>query len=96
MHNSRPGALIIDCQSDDLERDAVFRGAAPGATEVEKMQRWTVMQAPGGNRFCIIGARRDGFDDDANRRDWKPEIILFFFAAAAAVHFDLVIDPFFL
>ena len=124
MHKSRLGALIIDCQSQDLERDAAFWSAALGgslsrrsadgryidvegdpadphiilqkvehpsrihidietddipaevrrlqalgASVIEKMQRWTVMQAPSGHRFCIIGARRDGFDDDANRWD---------------------------
>jgi hypothetical protein len=30
MHKSRLGALIIDCQSDDLFTPAKFRGAALG------------------------------------------------------------------
>jgi predicted enzyme related to lactoylglutathione lyase len=121
MHKSRLGTLIIDCETDDLQREARFWGAALGgevgsprpgeryidlqgdpsaphvilqrvehpsrihidietddieaevkrlqglgATVVEKMERWTVMQAPSGHRFCIIGARRDGFDEQAN------------------------------
>jgi predicted enzyme related to lactoylglutathione lyase len=124
MHKSRLGALIIDCQTDDLEREAEFWSAALGgeavssdaggryldirgdpadphvilqrvehpsrvhidietddieaevrrlealgAGVVEKMERWTVMQAPSGHRFCIIGPRRDGFEDEANTWD---------------------------
>jgi len=121
MHKSRLGALIIDCRTDDLEREAEFWSAALGATKVgsdvgdryielegdpaephvllqkvdhpsrvhidietddieaevrrlealgasvvEKLERWTVMEAPTGHRFCIIGPRRDGFESAAN------------------------------
>ncbi|MCP4764657.1 MAG: VOC family protein [Gammaproteobacteria bacterium] len=121
MHKSRLGTVIIDCQTDDLEREADFWGAALGgqvgagdaggryldisgdaaepqvilqkvehpswihidietddidaevrrleglgAIVVEKMERWTIMEAPSKHRFCIIGARRDGFDENAN------------------------------
>ena len=30
MHKSRLGNVIIDCEIDDLEREALFRGAALG------------------------------------------------------------------
>ncbi len=121
MHKSRLGTVIVDCQTDDLGREAEFWAAAlggrveqPDATQryidvrgdpadphiilqkvehpsrihidietdeivaevkrlealgasvVEIMERWTVMEAPSKHRFCIIGVRRDGFDDDAN------------------------------
>jgi predicted enzyme related to lactoylglutathione lyase len=121
MHKSRLGALIVDCHTDDLAREAEFWGAALGgkpgellpggryidvqgdpadphvilqrvdhpsrihidietddidaevrrleslgATVVEKMERWTVMEAPSKHRFCIIGVRRDGFEEHAN------------------------------
>ena len=119
MHKSRLGALIVDCRTDDLEREARFWAEALGgsigrrderyieilgdpaephvilqkvdhaswihidiesddigaevarlenlgAEVVEKMERWTVMQAPSGHRFCIIGARRDEFEQKAN------------------------------
>jgi predicted enzyme related to lactoylglutathione lyase len=121
MHKSRLGAVIIDCETDDLDREGQFWGAALGgevasphpggryldlqsdpadpgvilqrvehpsrihidietddieaevkrlqslgATVVEKMERWTVMEAPSKHRFCIINARRDGFDEQAN------------------------------
>jgi hypothetical protein len=123
MHKSRLGALIVDCQTDDLLREAKFWGAAIGGTPeaegaqrnpryvrleglasevpmllqavdhpsrvhldietddieaevkrlvtlgaevVERLERWTVMQAPSGHRFCVIGAARPGFDEQAN------------------------------
>ena len=121
MHKSRLGAVIVDCQSDDLEGEVEFWSAALGgspsrrsddgryieiegdhadphlilqkvehpsrihidietddiaaevqrlealgAIVVDKMERWTVMEAPSGHRFCVIGARRDGFDEKAN------------------------------
>ena len=121
MHKSRLGTVIIDCQTDDLGREATFWGAALGgktmrhddegryidvrgkpadphvilqsvehpsrihidietddieaevkrlqglgATVVETMERWTVMEAPSKHRFCIIGPRREGFDENAN------------------------------
>jgi predicted enzyme related to lactoylglutathione lyase len=121
MHKSRLGTLIIDCETDDLDREARFWSAALGgeavsprpggryidlrgdpaephvilqrvehpsrvhidietddidaeverlqrlgARVVEKMEHWTVMEAPSKHRFCVIGARRDGFDDKAN------------------------------
>ena len=124
MHRSRLGAIIIDCETDDLEREAAFWGAALGgrshspnpggryidvqgdpadagvilqrvdhpsrvhidietddieaeverlqalgATVVEKMERWTVMEAPSGHRFCVIGVRREGFEEAANAWD---------------------------
>jgi predicted enzyme related to lactoylglutathione lyase len=120
MHKSRLGALIVDCQTDDLAREADFWAAALGgkpgdlrpggryidvrgdaaephlilqrvdhpsrihldietddidaevrrlerlgATVVEKMERWTVMKAPSRHRFCIIGVRREGFEERA-------------------------------
>ena len=39
---------------------------ALGASVVERMERWTVMEAPSKHRFCIIGARREGFEEQAN------------------------------
>ena len=61
-----PSRVHIDIESDDIEAE-VRRLQALGASVVEKLERWTVMQAPSGHRFCIIGPRRDGFDEHANR-----------------------------
>ena len=60
-----PSWIHIDIETDDIEAE-VRRLEKLGATVVEKMERWTVMEAPSKHRFCIIGARRDGFDEQAN------------------------------
>ena len=126
MHKSRLGALIIDCQGDDLFTHAKFWGAALGsepeksgeqlnqkyirlnggqgevkvilqsvehpsrvhidietdnieaevnrlkglgAVVVDRLQKWVVMEAPSGHRFCIIGPVRNDFDENATHWD---------------------------
>ncbi len=123
MHKSRLGALVVDCQTEDLWQEAEFWSAALGArsedkagqvnekyirlkneegdtqvllqsvdhpsrvhldietddigaevnrliqlgaTVVDRLQKWVVMQAPSGHRFCVIGPVRAGFDEHAN------------------------------
>jgi predicted enzyme related to lactoylglutathione lyase len=60
-----PSWIHIDIETDDIEAE-VKRLEALGASVVERMERWTVMEAPSKHRFCIIGARREGFDEQAN------------------------------
>ena len=60
-----PSRIHIDIETDDIEAE-VKRLQELGATVVERMERWTVMEAPSKHRFCIIGVRREGFDDSAN------------------------------
>ena len=123
MHKSRLGALIIDCQTDDLSEGAEFWSAALGrvaeksgeqknpkyvrlegkpeevqvllqkvdhpsrvhidietdnidaeverlkalgAVVVDKLERWVVMEAPSGQRFCVINPVRAGFEENAS------------------------------
>lgn len=111
MHHSRLGGLIIDCQTDDLDREARFWSQALGyaispaddpgvaryvgletpsgepyielqrvehssrvhldiktddleaevrrlekfgATRVQRIDHWWVMEAPSGHRFCVV------------------------------------------
>jgi predicted enzyme related to lactoylglutathione lyase len=60
-----PSRIHIDIETDDIAAE-VKRLEALGATVVEIMERWTVMEAPSKHRFCVIGTRRDGFDEKAN------------------------------
>ena len=126
MHKSRLGALIIDCQTDDLSKGAGFWSAALGrvaeksgeqknpkyvrlegkpddvqvllqkvdhpsrvhidietdnidaeverlktlgAVVVDKLERWVVMEAPSGQRFCVINPVRAGFEENASAWD---------------------------
>ena len=64
-HASR---IHLDIETDDIEAEA-DRLEALGAKRVERFPRWWVMEAPTGHRFCIIGARRTGFEDEANSWD---------------------------
>ena len=38
-----------------------------GATVVSRLERWVVMQAPTGQRFCVVRVQRPGFPKNANR-----------------------------
>ena len=60
-----PSRVHIDIETDDIAAE-VGRLERLGARVIDRMPRWTVMEAPTGQRFCVIGARRDGFDAKAN------------------------------
>ena len=40
-----------------------------GAKVVDRLERWVVMQAPTGQRFCIVRVQRPGFPKNASRWD---------------------------
>jgi hypothetical protein len=39
------------------------------AKVVQELPRWVVMQAPSGQRFCVVRIQRPGFPKNANRWD---------------------------
>jgi len=53
-----PSRVHLDIESDDIEAEAA-RLVALGATEVARPHggRWIVLQAPTGQRFCVVRAR---------------------------------------
>ena len=53
-HDSR---IHLDIEGDDLEAEA-RRLEALGARRVAFIKRWIVMEAPTGQRFCIINPQR--------------------------------------
>ena len=63
-HESR---IHLDIETDDIPAE-VARLEKLGATIDVQKERWVVMRAPSGQRFCVVRAQRDGFSDDAN--DW--------------------------
>ena len=63
-HESR---VHIDIETDDIPAE-VARLEKLGATVDTHLERWVVMKAPSGQRFCIVRVQRDGFDENAN--DW--------------------------
>jgi predicted enzyme related to lactoylglutathione lyase len=55
-HESR---VHLDIESDDVEAE-VRRLEALGAKRIEAIKTWVVMEAPTGQRFCVIRPQRHG------------------------------------
>jgi hypothetical protein len=64
-HESR---VHLDIETDDIPAE-VARLENLGATVVSRLERWVVMQAPTGQRFCVVRVQRPGFPKNANRWD---------------------------
>jgi hypothetical protein len=62
-HASR---VHLDIETDDVEAE-VERLAALGAKRVTRTKRWWVMEAPTGQRFCVLPPQRPDFEARANR-----------------------------
>ena len=58
----------IDIETDSIERE-IERLERLGATVAARKEKWVVMQAPSGHRFCVGSPYRDGFDHRANEWD---------------------------
>lgn len=54
-HSSR---VHLDIESDDVEAE-VRRLEALGAKRVSQVETWWVLEAPTGQRFCVVQARGD-------------------------------------
>ena len=62
-HESR---AHLDIETDDIAAE-VARLEKLGATVAARLPRWVVMQAPTGQRFCVVRVQRPGFPKNANR-----------------------------
>jgi predicted enzyme related to lactoylglutathione lyase len=63
-----PSRVHLDIETDDLEAE-VKRLEALGAKRVGFVKSWWVMEAPTGQRFCVVGPKRGELDSSANA--WK-------------------------
>ena len=61
-HESR---VHLDIETDDIEAE-VARLEKLGARRIEKVRSWWVMQAPSGQRFCVVRPQRADFAAEAN------------------------------
>jgi hypothetical protein len=61
-HGSR---VHIDIEADDIEAE-VARLEELGARRISDIRSWVVMEAPTGQRFCVVPVVRAGFDEKAN------------------------------
>jgi predicted enzyme related to lactoylglutathione lyase len=64
-HESR---VHIDIETDDIAAE-VRRLEALGAKRVASVETWCVMQAPTGQKFCVVRPQRADFKEHANV--WK-------------------------
>ncbi len=64
---SHEARVHLDIETDDLEAEAK-RLEALGAKRIAlKHERWWVMEAPSGHRFCIVRRQRAEFGTHLNR-----------------------------
>jgi hypothetical protein len=55
-----PSRVHLDIESDDIEAE-VRRLEALGAKRVQAIKTWVVMEAPTGQRFCVIRVQSKNF-----------------------------------
>ena len=61
-----PSRVHLDIETDDLEAE-VRRLEALGARRLNKVKTWWVMEAPTGQRFCVVRQLSTHFATQANR-----------------------------
>jgi predicted enzyme related to lactoylglutathione lyase len=59
-----PSRVHLDIETDDIEAE-VRRLEALGAKRVAKVHSWVVMEAPTGQRFCVVRVGRANFAEQA-------------------------------
>ncbi len=60
-----PSRVHLDIETDDVDAE-VRRLEALGAKRVRAVRSFWVMEAPTGQRFCVVRAQRTNFAADAN------------------------------
>ena len=66
---SHPSRVHLDIEADDVDAE-VKRLEQLGARRVELIRTWWVMEAPTGQRFCVVRARSD-LSTRPGGRVWK-------------------------
>ncbi|MFT5139321.1 MAG: putative enzyme related to lactoylglutathione lyase [Lysobacterales bacterium] len=64
-HQSR---LHLDIETDNIEAE-VARLESLGAKRISEIKQWVVMEAPTGQRFCVVTPQRANFESAANSWD---------------------------
>lgn len=60
-----PSRVHLDIETDDV-RAEVARLEGLGARRVSDVHSWVVMEAPTGQRFCVVKKFRNDFEQSAN------------------------------
>lgn len=64
---AHPSRVHLDIETDDVEAE-VRRLESLGARRVQQVHTWWVMEAPTGQRFCVVRPQSASFAERAN--DW--------------------------
>ena len=59
-----PSRVHLDIETDDIEAE-VARLEKLGAKRVQKIRTWWVMEAPTGQRFCVVRVQNSEFEKSA-------------------------------
>ena len=65
---SHPSRVHLDIESDDIEAE-VRRLEQLGARRVQQVHTWWVMEAPTGQRFCVVRAQSEGLAQQGKQWD---------------------------
>ena len=65
---THPSRVHLDIESDNIEAEAA-RLEALGAKRIGKVKSWIVMEAPTGQRFCVVRAQSEDFPRASNQWD---------------------------
>jgi catechol 2,3-dioxygenase-like lactoylglutathione lyase family enzyme len=65
---NHPSRVHLDIETDDIEAE-VRRLEALGARRIGRVDTWCVMEAPTGQRFCVVRKGSAGFEAVAN--EWR-------------------------
>lgn len=66
-----PSRVHLDIEADDIEAE-VRRLEALGAKRIQRIKTWWVLEAPTGQRFCVIRPQRGPLEGRANRWSDSP------------------------
>jgi hypothetical protein len=61
-----PSRVHLDIESDNIEAE-VRRLEALGAKRLQTIKTWVVMEAPMGQRFCVVRASSENFETAATQ-----------------------------
>jgi predicted enzyme related to lactoylglutathione lyase len=62
---THPSRVHLDIESDDVDSE-VSRLEKLGAKRIQQVRTWWVMEAPTGQRFCVVRASSADFDAKAS------------------------------
>lgn len=65
-----PSRIHLDIETDDIKAE-VKRLEGLGAKVVKVFERWTVMEAPTGHRFCVVNPQRPDFHESEDVNIWS-------------------------